>query len=199
MIPIHPTPGRDTRTVRWKMPAGTLPAVGSLTSVPAPLEEMHADGTVTCVVAGEDHLDVTLGEGRSWQVEGARVRTAILASLEQPRLWAVAASDPASPPAVAEDPQALDARLREVASAVLAGEVGELAHSHGGAIELDSVHDGVVTVRMEGACNGCPAAGLTLHARLERRLREACPELREVRTAGPPAPRRPVLTLFRRS
>lgn len=30
---------------------------------------------------------------------------------------------------------------------------------------------------MEGACHGCPAAEVTLHARLERRLRE-------VHTAG---------------
>lgn len=194
MIPIHPTPGPDPRTVRWNLPTGTLPDAGALVSVPRPFVEMYADGTVTGAVVGQDHLDVTLAEGRSWQVEGAKVRSALLAALEHPELWEVAT--PAAPPGpspAASDDAVVDARLREAATAVLVGEVGELARSHGGAIELVSVRDRVVTVRMEGACHGCPAAEVTLHARLERRLRQVCPELREVRTAGPQPSRGAVL------
>ncbi|HLN76168.1 MAG TPA: NifU family protein [Nocardioidaceae bacterium] len=189
MIPIHPLPGPDPRTVRWKMPAGTLPVRGTSCSVPSSLADTYADGIVARTVIGEDYLDVTLGENRSWREDGARVRVAVLAALEQPEAWEVApaGADTGASPSVGEP--ADDARLYDATVAALAGEVGELARSHGGAIELDSVRDGVVTVRMRGACNGCPAAELTLHARLERQLRETCPDLREVRSEGTKAGR----------
>lgn len=185
MIPIHPLPGPDPRTVRWKMPAGTLPVRGTSRSVPSSLADTYAAGIVARTVIGEDYLDVTLGENRSWREDGARVRAALLSALEQPEAWEVA---PAGADMGGASPSvgvpADDERLYDATVAALAGEVGELARSHGGAIELDSVRDGVVTVRMRGACNGCPAAELTLHARLERQLRETCPDLREVRSEG---------------
>lgn len=180
MIPIHPMPGGDARTVRWRTPARTLPVVGPPRTVPPSLAALYADGTVAHTAVGEDYLDVTLTEDRSWREEGARLRAAILDALARPELWEVA-EEPAVPD---EDGVSADAWLYDAAVAALAGEVGELARSHGGAIELESVEDGVVTVRMRGACNGCPAAEVTLHARLERQLRESCPQIREVRSAG---------------
>ena len=51
------------------------------------------------------------------------------------------------------------------------GPIGALAESHGGSIELVSIVDDIVTVRVSGACQGCPAASLTLHDKLQRELR----------------------------
>ena len=84
--------------------------------------------------------------------------------------------------AAGRDAASDDVALHAAALEALAGEVGELARSHGGSIALESVRDGVVTVRMRGACAGCPAAGLTLHARLERELRHRVPGLVEIRS-----------------
>jgi Fe-S cluster biogenesis protein NfuA len=67
----------------------------------------------------------------------------------------------------------LSAMVRDL----LAGAVGQFARSHGGAIDLVRVHDDVVTVRLTGACHGCPAARITLHQRLERELRRRYPAL----------------------
>jgi Fe-S cluster biogenesis protein NfuA len=50
----------------------------------------------------------------------------------------------------------------------------------GGDLELISVEDGVVTVRMFGACEGCPLTPVTLRAGIERILKEAVPEIKEV-------------------
>ena len=44
-----------------------------------------------------------------------------------------------------------------------------------------SVRDGVVEIAMEGACDDCPAAEITMHARFEHLLRRRCPWLVEVR------------------
>lgn len=50
----------------------------------------------------------------------------------------------------------------------------------GGDIELVGVDDGVVTVRLFGACEDCPMSPVTLRAGIERLLREEVPEVREV-------------------
>ena len=61
--------------------------------------------------------------------------------------------------------------------------MGEIAAAHGGSIELVGARDGVVTVRMHGACRGCPAAVLTMRQRLETQLRRRVPGMRAVEEA----------------
>jgi Fe-S cluster biogenesis protein NfuA len=50
----------------------------------------------------------------------------------------------------------------------------------GGNIELVDVKDGVVTVRLTGACAGCPMSTMTLRAGVERVLRQELPELKKL-------------------
>lgn len=50
----------------------------------------------------------------------------------------------------------------------------------GGDIELVDVTDGVVKVRLQGACHGCPGAQMTLKMGVERLLREKIPEVKTV-------------------
>ena len=51
----------------------------------------------------------------------------------------------------------------------------------GGDIDLVDVDDeGTVTVRLKGACSGCPHAAMTLKMGVERALKERIPEVREV-------------------
>jgi Fe-S cluster biogenesis protein NfuA len=50
----------------------------------------------------------------------------------------------------------------------------------GGDVELVEVNDGVVSVRLTGACGGCPMASMTLRDGIERAIREEVPEVKEV-------------------
>lgn len=50
----------------------------------------------------------------------------------------------------------------------------------GGDVELVDVKDGVVTVRLTGACGGCPMASMTLKMGVERVVREEVPEIKEL-------------------
>jgi Fe-S cluster biogenesis protein NfuA len=50
----------------------------------------------------------------------------------------------------------------------------------GGDLELVDVVDGVVQLRMLGACHGCPYAMQTLHRGIERYLKERVPEVLRV-------------------
>ena len=59
-------------------------------------------------------------------------------------------------------------------------QVRPYIHSHGGEVELLAVEDGVVRVRMSGACHGCAASAMTLRRGIEEALRAGYPGLREV-------------------
>ena len=50
----------------------------------------------------------------------------------------------------------------------------------GGDVQLVSVDDGVVRVKLTGACFGCPMATLTLKSVIERILKEKVPGVKEV-------------------
>ena len=50
----------------------------------------------------------------------------------------------------------------------------------GGNVELISVKDGVVTVKLTGACAGCPMSTLTLQNGIERILKQEIPEVKQV-------------------
>lgn len=51
-------------------------------------------------------------------------------------------------------------------------EVRPLIESHGGSIIVETVIDGVVTVRLDGTCDGCPSSTATLTYGVEAALRE---------------------------
>lgn len=50
----------------------------------------------------------------------------------------------------------------------------------GGDIELVSVEDGVVRVRLQGACGSCPMAQMTMTQGVERAIKKAVPEVKKV-------------------
>ncbi|WP_424884565.1 NifU family protein [Streptomyces sp. SAI-126] len=171
-------PDRPDR-LRWVIPAGILTGAGPLAEVPAPLAALLAEGALAQITLEVEAVVTCLGADRTWPEEGARVRSALHAALDDPTGWITVTGGTA--------PCDDDAQLYGVAREVLAGEVGDFARSHGGSIELIDVRDGIVTVRLGGTCHGCPASWFTLHQRLESRLRRRHPGLREVRNAASPA------------
>jgi Fe-S cluster biogenesis protein NfuA len=53
----------------------------------------------------------------------------------------------------------------------------------GGDIQLVDVADGVVKVRLTGACGSCPMSMMTLKMGVERELKKEVPEIKEVVSA----------------
>lgn len=53
----------------------------------------------------------------------------------------------------------------------------------GGDVELIDVQDGVVKVRLQGACAGCPMSQMTLKNGIERLLKQEIPEIKVVESA----------------
>lgn len=50
----------------------------------------------------------------------------------------------------------------------------------GGDCELVAIDEGIVKLRLLGACGSCPASTMTLKAGIERALMEEIPEVNEV-------------------
>jgi len=69
--------------------------------------------------------------------------------------------------------------MREKIEAALS-RIRPVLQADGGDVELVDVSDGVVKLRLTGACDGCAMATLTLRAGIERVLKEQVPEVKEV-------------------
>jgi Fe-S cluster biogenesis protein NfuA len=50
----------------------------------------------------------------------------------------------------------------------------------GGDVELVDVIDGVVKVRLQGACAGCPMSTMTVRNGIERQLKQEIPDVKKV-------------------
>jgi len=61
------------------------------------------------------------------------------------------------------------------------GKIRPMLQADGGDVELVSVEDdGVVKVRLKGACGGCPMSTMTLKNGIERLLKQEVPGVKEV-------------------
>lgn len=75
---------------------------------------------------------------------------------------------------------AINPSLRERVMRVL-DRIRPAVQSDGGDVELVDVTDkGVVTLRLHGACVGCPSSQLTLKVGIEKNLKDYVPEVTQV-------------------
>jgi Fe-S cluster biogenesis protein NfuA len=162
MIPMHATATTDPQQLRWVITAEALPPAGTVRRAPgrlgALMDARVIDEIVIRAGVGKGEALITLSADHRWRETGDEIREALADALLDPAGWRTEASEDAG-------------RLAAVAAELLAGPIGALAESHGGSIELVSVIGHTVTVRMLGACHGCPAATSTLHDQLQRELR----------------------------
>jgi Fe-S cluster biogenesis protein NfuA len=161
MIPIHAIATANPAQLRWVVPADRLPPRGAVRRAPGRLGALLDGAVIDELVVGTTDILITIGAAGSWRELGDEIRAALGEALLDPAAWTVDASS--------------GPELETVAAELLAGSVGALAASHGGSIELVSVVGRHVTVRMSGACDGCPAAASTLRDVFERELRRVDP------------------------
>jgi len=72
-------------------------------------------------------------------------------------------------------------RMRENVEKALE-KIRPALRADGGDIELVDVVDGIVKVRLTGACGGCPMSQMTLKMGVERVLKQQVPEVKSVET-----------------
>jgi len=82
----------------------------------------------------------------------------------------------ATPDAAMADPRALTIPNVER----VLDELRPYLMADGGNVEIVEIDGPVVKVRLQGACGSCPSSTMTLKMGIERKLREAIPEVSEV-------------------
>lgn len=127
---------------------------------------------VTGVFLAVDFVSVTKAAAQSWDDLKPLVLTALMDHFA------------AGLPAVLEERETGDAALSDA----IENQIIELIETRvkpavardGGNIEFAGFSDGVVYLRMEGACAGCPSASMTLKHGVENMLRHFVPEVTRV-------------------
>jgi Fe-S cluster biogenesis protein NfuA len=133
---------------------------------------------ITAVFFGGDFVAVTKTETLDWFA----LKPAILAGIMEHYASGLPVvendADIADPHAEGGDSdtvqqikQLLDSRVRPAVA------------MDGGDIVFQDFNDGIVTLQMRGACQGCPSSTATLKMGIENMLRHYIPEVREVRAA----------------
>jgi Fe-S cluster biogenesis protein NfuA len=69
--------------------------------------------------------------------------------------------------------------MREKVEEALA-KIRPALQADGGDVELVEVTDGIVKVRLKGACGGCPMSQLTLTRGVEQTIKKFVPEVKRV-------------------
>jgi len=69
--------------------------------------------------------------------------------------------------------------MREKVEEALA-RIRPALQADGGDVQLMDVKEGVVRVKLTGACGGCPMSTMTLRHGIERVIKEQVPEVKEV-------------------
>lgn len=160
------------------MESGTAdyPAADSATHSPLARRLFQIDG-VRGVFLGGDFVAVTKEETLDWFA----LKPSILAGIMEhyasgmPVVEASGANDETNDEddddTVRQIKQLLDTRVRPAVA------------MDGGDIVFQGFDDGVVTLQMRGACQGCPSSTATLKMGIENMLRHYIPDVREVRAA----------------
>ena len=128
---------------------------------------------VSGVFFGTDFVSVTKGDDTDWSMLKPMVLGALMEhfSTGQAVMSVSAASN------AGEDDDEISAQIRELIDT----RVRPMVAMDGGDIEFQSFEDGVVMLKMRGACAGCPSSTMTLKDGIENMLKHFVPEVMEVR------------------
>ena len=167
-IPGKPVLPNDTRDYRDPDQAAESPLASRLFQV----------NGVTGVFFGSDFVTITKDD-TDWQ----HLKPAILGVIMEHYLSGAPVVGDGAATAVdaAEDFDESDLEIVDTIKDLLDTRVRPAVAQDGGDITFHGYRDGIVHLRMQGACAGCPSSTATLKHGIENLLRHFIPEVSEVR------------------
>ncbi|PIW26451.1 MAG: NifU family protein [Rhodospirillales bacterium CG15_BIG_FIL_POST_REV_8_21_14_020_66_15] len=157
------------------MAEGTANFAEAETAGRSPLAQaLFAVDGVAGVFLGHDFITVTKAEDKEWDTLKPRILGGIMEHFTKglPVITEAAADGSA---ASADDTEIVT-QIKEL----LETRVRPAVAQDGGDIIYHGFEDGVVYLRMQGACSGCPSSTATLKHGIENMLRYYVPEVKEV-------------------
>ena len=134
--------------------------------------KIFAVGDVARVFLGNDFVTVTKAEDADWQ----RLKPRVLGAVMEHYLTGLPAMEGLDA-AEDEDFEAADGEIVAQIKDLLDTRVRPAVAGDGGDIVFRGFRDGVVRLRMQGACSGCPSSRATLKHGVETMLRHYVPEV----------------------
>lgn len=127
------------------------------------------------VFLGRDFVSVTKNDDTDWSVLKTMVLATLMEHLStgQPIVHAHEETDDSE----GEQDSEIVLQIKEL----LETRVRPMVAMDGGDIVFDRFDDGIVFLRMQGACAGCPSSTATLKMGIENMLKHFIPEVEEVR------------------
>lgn len=130
------------------------------------------------VFLGEDFITVTKEEWLEWDMIQDPLADIIQEHLnEGGKVWIEA------PSLESQKSETQEGDISETAKKIkeiLEKDIQPAVAMDGGYIEFVSYQDGLVYLKMQGACSGCPSAAFTLKQGIEARLKQSLPEVKEL-------------------
>jgi len=134
---------------------------------------------VARVFLGADFVTVTKTGDAEWQALKPQILGVIMEHFTagRPVMSALAAAE-------LEDTQPEDAEIVEQIKTLLDERVRPAVAGDGGDIIFRGYRDGIVSLKMQGSCSGCPSSTATLKHGIENLLKHYIPEVRSVTQAA---------------
>lgn len=135
------------------------------------------------VFIGKDFITVTKSENTDWQTLKPSLLGAIMEHLlaKKPIISDMLASE--FPDDIKVESDKKDQDIVDQIKELIETKVRPTVAMDGGDIVLTKFKDGIVYLKMKGACAGCPSSSATLKSGIENMLRYYVPEVLEVRAS----------------
>jgi len=145
----------------------------------------ECDARVMHVLIADEFLTVTVGEGE-WDDNGLRetVSATIDAFFEANPCGSVVREEPEemSPSAASE----VDSEIVQEIKMLLEKHIKPFVQADGGDVEFAGYQEGVVSLRMVGACASCPSSTVTAKFMIRNLLHHYIPEVTDVESLDEP-------------
>jgi Fe-S cluster biogenesis protein NfuA len=140
-------------------------------------QSLFAIEGVRGVFLGTDFISVTRHEKVEWPLLRPAILEAIMNHFIAERPVLEEGEAVSSSPETPEEDKAVVAQIKELLNTRIRPAVAQ----DGGDVAFERYENGVVYLRLKGACSGCPSATATLKYGIENMLRHFIPEVQEVR------------------
>ena len=127
-------------------------------------------GVAEVLVSGHAVTVTRTGDG-AWQALGRQIGAAIRSAVQS---GGVLVAERKAAEAGADD------ALFDKVSMVFDQRINPMVARHGGRVDLIDVQDAVVMLRLQGGCQGCGMADVTLRQGIETTLRQVAPEVKGI-------------------
>jgi Fe-S cluster biogenesis protein NfuA len=125
----------------------------------------------------ENYVTVTIAEETDWQLAKLQIFTALQQFFDSGRPVLDEEAQPSPDTKIQEEDDEVVIAIKEI----LETKIRPMVQEDGGDVLLDRFEDGIVWLKMQGSCSGCPSSSVTLKHGIENMLMHYVPEVEEVR------------------